>query len=78
MKTKELSYRIVLRPEPEGGFTVIVPSLPGCITFGETIDEAKEMAKDAIEAYLKSVEKQGEEIFDDSNTFEGVLTLKYA
>ena len=78
MKTKELSYRIVLRPEPEGGYTVIVPSLPGCITFGETIDEAKEMAKDAIEAYLKSVEKQGEEIFDDSNTFEGVLTLKYA
>ena len=77
MKTKELSYRIVLRPEPKGGCTVIVPSLPGCITFGETIDEAKEMAKDAIEAYLKSVEKQGEEIFDDSNTFEGVLTLKY-
>jgi antitoxin HicB len=78
MKTKELSYRIVLRPEPEGGYTVIVPSLPGCITFGETIDEAKEMAKDAIEAYLKSVEKHGEEIHDDSNTFEGVLTLKYA
>lgn len=78
MKTKELSYRIVLRPEPEGGYTVIVPSLPGCITFGETIDEAKEMAKDAIEAYLKSVEKHGEEILDDSNTFEGVLTLKYA
>ena len=78
MKIKELSYRIALRPEPEGGYTVIVPSLPGCITFGETIDEAKEMAKDAIEAYLKSVEKHGEEILDDSNTFEGVLTLKYA
>jgi predicted RNase H-like HicB family nuclease len=78
MKTKELSYRIVLRPEPEGGYTVIVPSLPGCITFGETVEEAKEMARDAIEAYLKSVEKQGGEILDDSNTFEGVLTLKYA
>ena len=78
MKTRELSYRIVLRPEPEGGYTVIVPSLPGCITYGETIDEAKKMAKEAIEAYLKSVEKHGEEILDDSNTFEGVLTLKYA
>ena len=78
MKSKELSYRIVLRPEPEGGYTVIVPSLPGCITFGETIDEAREMAKDAIEAYLKSVEKHDEEILDDSNTFEGILTLKYA
>jgi antitoxin HicB len=78
MKAKNLSYRIVLRPEPEGGYTVIVPSLPGCITYGETVEEAKEMAKDAIEAYLKSMEKQGEEILDDSNTFEGVLTLKYA
>lgn len=78
MQTKELSYRIVLRPEPEGGYTVIVPSLPGCITYGETIEEAKEMAKDAIEAYLKSMEKHGEEFLDDTNTFEGVLTLKYA
>jgi len=78
METKELSYRIFLRPEPEGGYTVIVPSLPGCITYGGTVEEAKEMAKDAIEAYLKSVEKHGEEIIDDANTFEGVLTFKYA
>lgn len=78
MKTKELSFRIVLRPEPEGGYTVVVPFLPGCITYGETVEEAKEMAKDAIEAYLKSVEKHGEEILDDSNTFGGVLTLNYA
>ena len=78
MQTKELFFRIVLRPEPEGGYTVIVPTLPGCITYGETIEEAKRMAKDAIEAYLKSMEKHGEEFLDDSNTFEGVLTLKYA
>lgn len=78
MKTKEVSFRIVLRPEQEGGYTVIVPSLPGCITYGETVEEAREMAKDAIEAYIKSVEKHGDEFIDDSNTFEGVLTLKYA
>ena len=35
-----LSYRILLREEPEGGFTVTVPALPGCITFGETTSEA--------------------------------------
>ena len=34
------SYRILVRKEPEGGYTVIVPSLPGCITYGETIEEA--------------------------------------
>jgi len=31
-----LSYRILLRKEPEGGYTVIVPSLPGCVTYGDT------------------------------------------
>ncbi|MDL1966270.1 MAG: type II toxin-antitoxin system HicB family antitoxin, partial [Candidatus Desulfofervidus auxilii] len=49
MKTS--SYRILLRKEPEGGYTVIVPSLPGCVTYGDTIEEAIEMAKEAIELY---------------------------
>ena len=39
---KVLSYRIILRKEPEGAYTVIVPSLPGCITYGDTIEEAIE------------------------------------
>ncbi len=36
----EFTYKIRLQKEPEGGYTVIVPSLPGCITYGENIDEA--------------------------------------
>ena len=48
---KQLNYRILLRKEPEGGYTVIVPSLPGCITFGDSIEEAIKMAKEAIELY---------------------------
>ena len=39
---------IMLRPEPEGGYTALVPALPDCVTYGRTVDEAKEMAKDAI------------------------------
>lgn len=50
---KVLNYRIFLRKEPEGGYTVIVPSLPGCVTFGKTIEEARKMAKEAIELYLE-------------------------
>jgi predicted RNase H-like HicB family nuclease len=42
-----------LKEEPEGGFTVIVPSLPGCVTYGETIDEAIEMAREAMELYIE-------------------------
>lgn len=56
------SYQVVLRPEPEGGYTVVVPSLPGCVTFGRTVEEANEMAEDAIRGYLASLRKHGEEI----------------
>lgn len=48
-----LTYKIHLNKEPEGGFTVSVPALPGCITYGENIDEAIEMAKEAIELYIE-------------------------
>jgi predicted RNase H-like HicB family nuclease len=78
MEPRVLSYRVVLRPEPEGGYTVLAPSLPGLITFGNTIEEAKEMALDAIEAYLKSMEKHGEELKDDSDTLESLLTVRHA
>ncbi|MDZ4164442.1 MAG: type II toxin-antitoxin system HicB family antitoxin [Smithellaceae bacterium] len=78
MKARKASFRIILRPEPEGGYTVIVPSLPGCITYGEDIKEAREMAEDAIKAYLDSMKKHGEAFLDDTNTFEGMLTLQYA
>lgn len=78
MRSQKLSFRILFRPEPEGGYTVLVPSLPGCITYGEDMKEANKMAQDAIRAYLQSMKKHGEEFQDDSNTFEGMLTLQNA
>ena len=55
-----LSYRILLRQEPEGGYTVLVPLLPGCITFVEDITEAIAMAREAIELYIESLIAHGE------------------
>lgn len=78
MKSRELFFRVVFRPEPEGGYTATVPSLPGCISYGEDIKEAREMITDAIKGYLESLRKHGEEIPDDADTVEAVLTLKYA
>lgn len=49
----EREYEIILQPEPEGGFSVFVPELPSVATQGETIEEATEMTKDAIKAYLE-------------------------
>ena len=56
---KQRTYRILLTPEDEGGFSVSVPALPGCFTQGETVDEAIEMAKKAISVYIESLEADG-------------------
>jgi predicted RNase H-like HicB family nuclease len=69
------TYRILLQPEPEGGFTVTVPSLPGCITYGETLEEAHAMAREAIELCIEVLQERGEEIPDDSRTLEYSLTI---
>ncbi|MBL7962459.1 MAG: type II toxin-antitoxin system HicB family antitoxin [Flavobacteriales bacterium] len=69
------TYRILLTQEPEGGFTVMVPALPGCITYGENIDHALAMAKEAIELYVETLEAEGDPVPDDSKTFEYSLVL---
>jgi len=38
---KTLHYNVIFRPEPESGFTIIVPSLPDCVTYGKDLKEAK-------------------------------------
>jgi predicted RNase H-like HicB family nuclease len=55
----EREYEIVLQPEPEGGFSVFVPELPSAATQGETVEEATEMAKEAIEGYLEVMQEDG-------------------
>ncbi|HSJ69344.1 MAG TPA: type II toxin-antitoxin system HicB family antitoxin [Anditalea sp.] len=70
-----LTYRIMLNEEPEGGYTVTVPALPGCITYGENLQHALEMAREAIEGYIEVLKEQGEKVPDDSKTLEYSLTL---
>ena len=73
---KVLSYRVLLRKEPEGGYTVVVPSLPGCVTYGDTVEQAIEMAKEAIELYLESLKDHGEEMPTEEGTLEYTLMVK--
>jgi len=72
------NFKILLQKAEEGGFTVIVPSLPGCITQGEDLDDAIIMAKEAIEVYIEELKDRGEMIPDDTNTFEYSLNLALA
>jgi predicted RNase H-like HicB family nuclease len=77
-KKRLLTYKILLHKEPEGSYTVTVPALPGCITYGENIDDAIEMAKEAIELYITELKATGKKIPDDSQTLEYSLNFTEA
>ncbi|WP_460962654.1 type II toxin-antitoxin system HicB family antitoxin [Spirosoma litoris] len=75
---KQATYRVLLRKEPEGVYTAIVPSIPGCVTWGETIEEAIAMAREAAEGCLEVYAEKGIPIEDDSETFEYSINLPLA
>jgi predicted RNase H-like HicB family nuclease len=54
-RKKEYAYQIDLIPDEEGGYTVVVPLLPGCISYGGTIEEATANAREAIELHLENL-----------------------
>jgi predicted RNase H-like HicB family nuclease len=55
VKTKEYSYTVFFEPAEEGGYVVTCPALPGLVTEGDTLKEARAMARDAIRTYLETV-----------------------
>ena len=61
----EYGYTTLFEPMPEGGFNVLVPAIPEICTYGETLEEAREMARDAIRCYLESALETGEPIPGD-------------
>jgi predicted RNase H-like HicB family nuclease len=66
-----MKVRVVLEPSEEGGFTAVVPSLPGCISEGESRDEALANIKEAIELYLEPVD-------DDLSSVPGAEVIEIA
>ena len=48
-----MKFQVVLEPSDEGGYTAYVPTLPGCISEGDTVDEAMRNIREAIELYLE-------------------------
>jgi len=63
---RAMKFQVVLEPSDEGGYTVYVPSLSGCISEGDTVEEALANIQEAVELYLEPVE-------DDRVLEEGVL-----
>ena len=69
MKQKIFDYTAVFQKEPEGGYTVFVPALPGCVSCGETVEEARAMIAEAIGLYIESMEELHEEVPTEEGSF---------
>ena len=57
-----MKLQIILEPSDEGGYTAIVPALPGCISEGDTREEALRNIREAIELYLEPVDDDGSNV----------------
>ena len=55
-------YKCIFEPQEDGGFTVMVPSLPGCISEGDTYEEALANVKEAIAAWIEVSREYGDDI----------------
>lgn len=62
LSKKILKYTVIFEPAEEGGYTVSVPALPGCISEGDTFEEATQMIKDAIKGCLQVLKEEKQEI----------------
>ena len=57
-----MRYTVVLKSEPDGGYVVVVPALPGCVTQGDTREQALQNAQEAIEAYIEDCRAAGDPV----------------
>lgn len=69
------TYRVILEPNESGGYTVTVPLLPGCISEGDTKEEALTNIKEAIELYIESLQEDGELIPTEESVEEAVVEV---
>lgn len=61
----EYGFTVIFEQLEEGGYQVIVPALPGIVTYGRSLPEAREMANDAIVCHIRGLLKDNEEIPED-------------
>lgn len=54
-------YTVLIYPD-DGAFSVVVPALPGCVTWGATLDEAVAMARDAIDGHIQALRDTGQDV----------------
>lgn len=76
--TTEYSFTVIYESIKEGGYQVVVPLLPGLVTYGRNFEEAKEMARDAILCHLEALKKDKEEIPMEKSILQERMTVSLA
>ncbi len=66
LKKKIYKYTVFFEPAEEGGYVAYVPILEGCVSQGETLEEAREMIKDAIKGYLEVLKAEKDSLPEES------------
>ena len=66
-------YTVIYEGLSKGGYQVIIPALPGIVSYGRTLPEAREMARDAVICHVKGLLKDGEEVPEDPFTKQGPI-----
>jgi predicted RNase H-like HicB family nuclease len=78
IKTTEYSYTVIYEPIRERGYQVTVPLLPGLVTYGRDLEEARGMARDAILCYLEALRKDKEKIPSETSLIQEKITVPLA
>ena len=73
--TSEYSYTVVYEPVRGGGYQVVVPLLSGLVTYGRTFEEARDMARDAIQCYIEGLEKSKEKVPREHDLLQERMTV---
>lgn len=76
MRSNVYEYTVFFEANESGGYTVTVPSLPGLVTEGKNLEDARFMAKDAIRCYIEGLRKLKEEIPLESETAQLKLVVR--
>jgi antitoxin HicB len=70
-----MDFKVVLEPDPDGGYVAICPSLPGCYSQGSGVEEAMANIREAIELCIEDARERGERLPDPSGTLVGTVLV---
>jgi len=75
--TKEYSYTVIYEPVKEGGFQVTVPLLSGLVTYGRNFEEARKVAREAIQCYIEGLLKERERVPKEIGILQEKMTVSF-